>query len=399
MKTQIRLIGALSVALGLLAGCGERPPIDVQQIGYRGTGMEQNVNPRLREQLKAVNQVGGIQPAADASGPLAKDIYQNVQVLSDLSVGEFTRVMLSMTEWVAPEDQKNCTYCHNGENYADESKYQYQVARSMLKMTRDINTNWKSHVKETGVTCHTCHRGGPVPQYVWYADPGSGRENAFVGTRAGQNSAVTGLGITTIGHSSLPYDPYSPFLLGDLDIRVNGPTALPTGNRKSIKQAEWTYSLMVHMSNSLGVNCTYCHNSRAWAEWEQSTPQRTVAWHGIRMARGLNNQYLVPLTDVFPTNRKGPLGDVAKINCQTCHQGVYKPYFGESMAKAYPELQGVKAPPVDPSAAPADEAAAPPGAAAPAATPVAAPTEAKPKDSSKMAQRSGSTTIAAVFDR
>ena len=116
MKTQIRLIGALSVALGLLAGCGERPPIDVQQIGYRGTGMEQNVNPRLREQLKAVNQIGGIQPPADASGPLAKDIYQNVQVLSDLSVGEFTRVMLSMTEWVAPEDQKNCTYCNNGEN-------------------------------------------------------------------------------------------------------------------------------------------------------------------------------------------------------------------------------------------------------------------------------------------
>ncbi|MEY2624791.1 MAG: photosynthetic reaction center cytochrome c subunit [Gammaproteobacteria bacterium] len=396
MKTQIRLIGALSIALGLLVGCGERPPIDVQQIGYRGTGMEQNVNPRLREQLKAVNQIGGIQPPADASGPLAKDIYQNVQVLSDLSVGEFTRVMLSMTEWVAPEDQKNCTYCHNGENYADESKYQYKVARSMLKMTRDINTNWKSHVKQTGVTCHTCHRGGPVPQYVWYADPGSGRENAFVGTRAGQNSAVTGLGITTIGHSSLPYDPYSPFLLGDLNIRVEGPTALPTGNRRSIKQAEWTYSLMVHMSNSLGVNCTYCHNTRAWADWAQSTPQRTVAWHGIRMARGLNNQYLVPLTDVFPTNRKGPLGDVAKINCQTCHQGVYKPYFGESMAKAYPELQGVKAAPVDPNAAPA-ETAAPAEATAPAAAPAATPAVAdKPKDSSKMAQRGGPTTIAAL---
>ena len=399
MKNQIRLIAALAATLGLLAACGERPPIETQQIGYRGTGMEQNVNPRRREQIKAVNQLGGIQPSADASGPLAKDIYQNVQVLSDLSVGEFTRVMLSMTEWVAPEDQKNCTYCHNGENYADESKYQYKVARSMLKMTRDINTNWKSHVKETGVTCHTCHRGGPVPQYVWYADPGSGRENAFVGTRAGQNSAVTGLGITTIGHSSLPYDPYSPFLLGDLDIRVNGPTALPTGNRKSIKQAEWTYSLMVHMSNSLGVNCTYCHNSRAWAEWEQSTPQRTVAWHGIRMARGLNNQYLVQLTEVFPANRKGPLGDVAKINCQTCHQGVYKPYFGESMAKAYPELQGVKSPAVDPAAAEgavATEAATAPSTAAPVTAPAV---EAKPKDQSKMAQRSGPTTIAAVFDR
>lgn len=390
MKTQIRLIGALSVALGLLAGCGERPPIETQQIGYRGTGMEQNVNPRIRAELKALNQVGPVQPAADATGPLAKDIYQNVQVLSDLTVGEFTRVMLSMTEWVAPEGEKNCTYCHNGENYADESKYQYKVARSMLLMTRDINTNWKSHVKETGVTCHTCHRGGPVPQYVWYTDPGSGRENAFVGTRAGQNSAVTGLGITTIGHSSLPYDPYSPFLLGDLDIRVNGPTALPTGNRKSIKQAEWTYSLMVHMSNSLGVNCTYCHNSRAWAEWEQSTPQRAVAWHGIRMARGLNNQYLVPLTDTFPTNRKGPLGDVAKINCQTCHQGAFKPYFGESMAKAYPELQGVKAPPVDPNAAPAPVATP---AVAPAAAPAAV---APPKGEPRVVQRTGENTVASL---
>jgi len=35
---------------------------------------------------------------------------------------------------------------------------------------------------------------------------------------------------------------------------------LPSGNRSSIKQTEWTYSLMIHMSESLGVNCTYCHN-------------------------------------------------------------------------------------------------------------------------------------------
>jgi photosynthetic reaction center cytochrome c subunit len=156
---------------------------------------------------------------------------------------------------------------------------------------------------------------------------------------------------------------------------------------------------MVHMSNSLGVNCTYCHNTRAWADWQQSTPQRTVAWHGIRMARELNNQYLVPLTDVFPAGRKGPLGDVAKINCQTCHQGAYKPYYGESMAKAYPELQGVKKLPVDPAAAaPAEAAAAASDAAAPApAAPAMAPSAASPaKPAPKMAQRSGSTAIAAL---
>jgi photosynthetic reaction center cytochrome c subunit len=355
MKHLIRNGVATLVALGLLSGCGERPPIDTQQLGYRGTGMEQNINPRIMKTVMAANQPGPIQPAADGSGPLASEVYQNVQVLKDLSVGEFTRVMLSMVDWVAPADQKNCTYCHNAENYADESKYQYQVARRMLTMTRDINSNWQAHVGQTGVTCHTCHRGQPVPPYVWFVDPGSGRENAFVGTRAEQNSAVTGLGITTIGHSSLPYDPYSPFLLGNLPIRVNGPTALPTGNRSSIKQAEWTYALMVHMSESLGVNCTHCHNSRAFAKWDgESRPQRTTAWHGIRMARGLNNEYMVPLTGVFPATRLGPTGDVAKVNCQTCHQGVNKPYGGVSMAKDYPELQREKVLPVGPVEAAAD---------------------------------------------
>ena len=380
MNHLLRHSVATWVALGLLSACGERPPIDTQQLGYRGTGMQQNINPRIMKTVMAANQPGPIQPAADGSGPLASEVYQNVQVLKDLSVGEFTRVMLSMVEWVAPDDQKNCTYCHNAENYADESRYQYKVARRMLTMTRDINSNWQAHVGQTGVTCHTCHRGQPVPPYVWFVDPGSGRENAFVGTRAGQNSAVTGLGITTIGHSSLPYDPYSPYLLGNLPIRVNGPTALPTGNRSSIKQAEWTYALMVHMSDSLGVNCTYCHNSRAFAEWGgESRPQRTTAWHGIRMARGLNNTYMVPLTSVFPDTRLGPTGDVAKVNCQTCHQGVNKPYGGVSMAKDYPELQGEKVLPVMPVEGSADAMAPMADAAAEvseAASPMASSTAA-----------------------
>ena len=34
----------------------------------------------------------------------------------------------------------------------------------------------------------------------------------------------------------------------------------------------------------------------------------------------------------------GPTGDVAKVNCATCHQGAYKPLYGAPMAKDYPEL-------------------------------------------------------------
>lgn len=139
-----------------------------------------------------------------------------------------------------------------------------------------------------------------------------------------------------------------------------GDQALPSGNRQSTKQAEWTYGLMMHMSQSLGVNCTYCHNSRSFAQWDASTPQRATAWHGIRMARDLNKAYMQPLTSVFPASRNGPTGDVAKVNCATCHQGAYKPLYGTSLLKSHPELAGVKVAVTAP-------AAAEPAAAAPAA--------------------------------
>jgi len=118
---------------------------------------------------------------------------------------------------------------------------------------------------------------------------------------------------------------------------------LPQAPGAPIKQAEQTYGLMMHMSEALGVNCTFCHNSRSFTSWDSSTPQRATAWYGIRMVRDVNAHFLEPLTATFPSDRKGPLGDVAKVNCETCHQGVYKPLFGVSMLKDYPELAGPSA--------------------------------------------------------
>ncbi|MDX1330852.1 MAG: photosynthetic reaction center cytochrome c subunit family protein, partial [Burkholderiaceae bacterium] len=45
-----------------------------------------------------------------------------------------------------------------------------------------------------------------------------------------------------------------------------------------------------------------------------------------------------------PASRLGPKGDVAKVNCSTCHQGAFKPLYGAEMAKHYPELQTVSKP-------------------------------------------------------
>ena len=107
-----------------------------------------------------------------------------------------------------------------------------------------------------------------------------------------------------------------------------------------IKATEATYGLMMHMSGSLGVNCTYCHNSRAWSDWSQSRPQRVTAWYGIRMVRNINNEYINKVAYAMPANRKGPLGDPYKVNCTTCHQGLPLPLYGVSMRKEHPQLWG-----------------------------------------------------------
>ena len=116
----VRLIAAALLGATLLAGC-ERPPVQSTQREPRGAGLQQVSNPRTLAANKAVQpEVPALPPPGSNDGPKAKDVYQNVKVLGDLSVGEFTRHMLAITAWVAPE--QGCAYCH-GANLADESKY------------------------------------------------------------------------------------------------------------------------------------------------------------------------------------------------------------------------------------------------------------------------------------
>ncbi len=329
MNIRISLIAGLALLMGL-AGC-ERPPMESVQTGYRGTGMVQVYNPRTLEANADLHEAPVSLPQAGSEGPKASQVYKNVKLLGDLSVGQFTRLMASMATWVAPE--QGCAYWHNLANFADDSKYIKVVSRRMVEMTQRINADWKNHVGATGVTCYSCHRGNPVPTNIWFKSNPQPYGSNFMGDKAGQNhpSPVVNL-------SSLPNDPFTPFLLGNEEIRVGGKTALPSGNRQSIKQAEWTYGLMTHMSTALGVNCTYCHNTQSFSKWEGGPDKRVKAWYGIRMARDLNLTYMESLVEVFPAHRKGVLGDVAKLNCATCHQGAYKPLNGAQMASDFPEL-------------------------------------------------------------
>jgi photosynthetic reaction center cytochrome c subunit len=350
MKRILNTAAALVAASVLLTAC-EPPPAQVVQRGYRGTGMQTVYNPATVELQVPGNQPPPSPgPALPNEGPKAKDVYKNVQVLGDLSIANFNRHMAQITSWVAPKE--GCNYCHKGENFADDGLYTKVVARRMIQMNQHLNANWKQHVGATGVTCYTCHRGNPVPTNVWFAPLKQDNKANFIGAKNQQNEPLD-----VVALSSLPNDPFTPYLKEAKPIRVNSSTALPTGNRASIQQAEHTFGLMVHFSKSLGVNCTYCHNTRqTGGDWATGAmPTNATAYHGIRMVRDVNNGYLEGLTSAFPAERLGPTGDVAKANCATCHQGAFKPLYGAQMAKDFPELLAVVQPP-PPLPAPVDEA-------------------------------------------
>lgn len=324
--------GTLAVLMGL-AAC-ERPPMDSVQRGWRGSGMAQIYNPRTVQAQIPANQPPEATPAAGDEGPRAKEVFKNLQVLGDLSVGALTRHMTAITSWVSPTE--GCVYCHNLADMADDGKYTKVVARRMLQMTQQINGEWKSHVVGTGVTCYTCHRGQNIPSQLWTQAVPQNKRADFIGNLNQQNAPAK-----SVAYASLPNDPFSSYLWNAKSaaaLKVGAPTALPNGHVASIQKTEGTYGLMMHMSDALGVNCTYCHNTRNFGSWSESTPQRTTAWNGIRMVGTLNTGYLEPLAPVFPAHRKGPMGDVGKVNCATCHQGAFKPLYGAAMAKDYPEL-------------------------------------------------------------
>jgi photosynthetic reaction center cytochrome c subunit len=327
-----RVVSALGLlAVVFIAGC-ERPPVDSVQQGFRGTGMVAVTNPRLAADLMAGVTVPAPTPAVPPTGTTAAEVYENVQVLGELDVAEFNRFMLAITEWVSPE--QGCTYCHAATGFASDDIYTKVVARRMIEMNRQINSEWTDHVGATGVTCYTCHEGNNVPLNVWVQNPGPRQAGGFTASIAGQNTPAPQAAL-----ASLPYDPFSPFLLDTTEIRVLADQALPDGTTlPATKQTEETYSLMMHMSDALGVNCTFCHNSRAFASWEESSPSRVTAWHGIRMARELNSSYVAPLANSLPANRLGPLGDAPKVNCATCHQGLSKPLMGANMVQHHPAL-------------------------------------------------------------
>ncbi len=341
----VGIAGSAIFVAAMIVAWGQPFATDQMQTGPRGTGMHvSEFVSHLEGGDPTVIDYFQDDPFYPAEGEeLAGDIYENVQVLGNLTDANFNRLMTAMTLWVAPDE--GCAYCHAGADegeYASDDLYTKVVARSMIQMTQNINQNWEAHVQanaEVGVTCYTCHRGQPVPNNVWFR-VGPVNANA-AGWPAIQNRVTMASNFT-----SLPSTYLENFLLQDEDGFYGVAQVHDLASRVEnlegdplIQQTEMTYAWMNYIANSLGVNCVFCHNSRAFYDAAQVTPQWSTASLGIIMVQDQLEQYILPLADTLPPERLGPIfNDVPKLACRTCHQGYQQPMQGLNVIANYPEL-------------------------------------------------------------
>ena len=326
-------IGGAVVVATLLVTWGQPYATDSLQTGPRGTGMSV---PEFEYELATPDPAieGWFASTSDPIPPqggetTAAEARENVPPgLGDLTVENYDRLLAAMREWTGIPDL-----------FEDAASYQTAVGHTMVSMTQNLNENWGAHVnanKEVGVTCYTCHRGQPVPDNIWFRETPT--VESMAGWSANQNR------VTPVSQfTSLPSDALQKYLVEneqitvhDLESRVDN--EIP--GDPLIQHTERTYSLMNYFSNSLGANCLFCHNSRAfYAASGQVTLQWSTANLGIDMVQELNNQYLIPIAGLLPEERLGPVHqDAPKAACKTCHQGYQQPLQGTNVIADWPEL-------------------------------------------------------------
>nr|BAC22145.1 cytochrome subunit bound to reaction center [Rhodovulum sp. OG-JAC2M2J] len=321
---------ASAVAIATIIVVYDNPNRTVdQQTGPRGIGMDVTKFVRDNPQYDPYEEtyVAFERVEAEEGTPTAAEAYgDSVVAFGDMDQASFDRLQEAMSAWVGTK----VVLYDDGE--VDETTL--AITENCVEATQYLNDDWDTHNLASagiGVNCYTCHRGEPTPPGAWFK---AGAVNsAAAGWAAVQNRLMVDNTYTASNFTSLPVDYNEVFLLEgasikvhDLESRVDQQPGDPVW-----QDAERTFALMNHQSNALNVNCVYCHNTRAFYDPTQVTPQWSITTLAQTMLIDVNQTFYEPRSEVLGR-------EAGKVNCMTCHMGVVRPLNGTDMVAEWPEL-------------------------------------------------------------
>ncbi len=286
----------------------------------------------------------------------------NVQVLTGMTSAQ---VWTYMQQYVSGALGVGCQYCHDLNNFAADTYAQKLSARNMLYLVSDVNAkfivnlpNWKGNY----VQCATCHNNAPknmeavgaqfvrsVPDIPVTVDP-LDAQGAPVTDPALKPEAIRDQ--VSLQDAVLwyiyNYQVWKPFDPADPE-SGRGSLALTVDGGRTQEQVTINQNVMNYHSWSLGVGCTYCHNSRNFVAYElgaasnianaQAGYNKLKAQQMMLLTTWLAENWAsygaVPVATIPPELQGGAsrfsyqrLGDGQTYNvpgCYTCHRGLAIP--------------------------------------------------------------------------
>ena len=103
-------------------------------------------------------QASRVEAQLNQAPQTAAEKFKNVLVLSDMPADQMGKVMNMMSASLGV----NCSYCHEGTNFAKEGIEHKDAGRKMISMTLALNKDFFGGRSE--VTCNTCHQGKTKPE-------------------------------------------------------------------------------------------------------------------------------------------------------------------------------------------------------------------------------------------
>jgi photosynthetic reaction center cytochrome c subunit len=302
----------------------------------------------------------------------------NVQVLQGMSSAQ---IWTYMQQYVSGGLGVGCQYCHNINNFASDEIPQKASARAMLRLVNDVNAefivglpNWRGNY----VQCTTCHNNQPnnlegfgvqfansVPPIQVVVDPLDSEgvpiiDPALKPAEVAQPVDLKDAILFYVYNYQIwkPFDP-------NVEESGRGSMALTFEGGPTQEQVTINQNVMNYQAWSLGVGCTFCHNSRNFLAFE-TDPAGNLA-NPLYAYNRLKAQRMLQLTtwlaenwpaygaiakDAIPTIREGgaseysyrQLGDGQIYNvpgCYTCHQGNSVPLAAINQSQIAPGDAGI----------------------------------------------------------
>jgi hypothetical protein len=105
------------------------------------------------------------QDKQDKGGKRPPPPPSNLKVLKVTTGPEVIQIMRTYTAGLGVK----CDHCHVQGNFASDDNPKKEIARHMITMAANINTNFPDG--KVHVTCYTCHRGEVEPKMAPEAKP------------------------------------------------------------------------------------------------------------------------------------------------------------------------------------------------------------------------------------